>query len=261
MSARWVSRFAPTPSGFLHEGNLLNLLLIQKAVTTFNGALRLRVDDLDRERFRMEYLEDIFRNLEWLNIQWTLGPKSTEDHQKNHSQHLRIDQYKKALEKLTKSGHTFNCACTRKELHDINQYPGTCRNLGLDGQEAPVVRLNHEESFVLWTRADLPAYQLACVVDDYEHGTNLIVRGEDLKESSHYQSILRSILYPELSKTLVYHHPLITAGEEKLSKSHLKSTLAPVYRRFASIDHLKDVIEFDRHWINLERFLVENLTL
>ena len=74
-----VSRIAPTPSGFLHLGNAFNFLLTSKFVRARKGTLILRIDDADSTRSRPEYIEDIFRSLEWLGIEWDRGPSGPDD--------------------------------------------------------------------------------------------------------------------------------------------------------------------------------------
>jgi glutamyl-tRNA synthetase len=124
------TRLAPTPSGFLHLGNGASFVATWALARAFGGQILLRIDDLDAERMRPEYVEDIFRTLDWLGLDWDEGPFSVEDFSRNWSQHLRLDMYEKALSDLKKMGNLYACTCSRKDikLHSKNGlYPNTCR--------------------------------------------------------------------------------------------------------------------------------------
>lgn len=124
------TRLAPTPSGFLHLGNGASFVATWALARAFGGQILLRIDDLDAERMRPEYVEDIFRTLDWLGLDWDEGPFSVADFSQNWSQHLRLDVYEKALSDLKKTGNLYACNCSRKDirLNSINGlYPNTCR--------------------------------------------------------------------------------------------------------------------------------------
>ncbi|MFM8896894.1 MAG: glutamate--tRNA ligase family protein, partial [Actinomycetales bacterium] len=78
-SAEATTRFAPTPSGFLHEGNAVNFLLVQRLADALGATVLLRIDDMDVDRLRDEYVEDIFEVLHWLGLQWQAGPIDAAD--------------------------------------------------------------------------------------------------------------------------------------------------------------------------------------
>ena len=125
------TRLAPTPSGFLHIGNGASFVATWALARACEGKILLRIDDLDAERMRPEYIEDMFKTLDWLGLDWDEGPFSVEDFFKNWSQHLRLDAYEKALNDLVKTGHIYTCSCSRKDirLNSTNSlYPNTCRN-------------------------------------------------------------------------------------------------------------------------------------
>lgn len=243
------SRIAPTPSGFLHLGNAVNFLLVWVMVRARGGALKLRIDDADAARTRPEYVEDIFRQLEWLGITWDEGPQSPDEFYRRHSQLLRVDRYHQTVELLRQEGHVFACTCSRSLLRSAGSsvYPGTCRGraappgeefaLRLQVPEETVVRVQDTVvplgrrmgDFVVWRRDDAPAYQLASVVDDIDGRINLIVRGEDLLESTAAQLFLAAKLKDAGSflDAAFYHHPLVAdAGGRKLSKSQNAHSLA-----------------------------------
>lgn len=247
------TRIAPTPSGYLHEGNLLNFLLVDHYCRMTGATLRLRIDDLDRARMRAEYLEDIFRQLEWLGIRVDEGPSDPKDFEQNYSQRHRHIMYEESLSKLQKAGAPyFWCRCSRKEvaLHSPDgRYPGTCRDLGLDREEAPICRLKDEGEmgdFVLWTREGYAAYQLASVVDDLLDQVDLVIRGDDLRPSSAVQAKILTWLAPE-KELKVWHHPLLLDRGQKMSKSQQGSDARPCSQRFRSVKELKQAISFSTH--------------
>lgn len=250
------SRLAPTPSGYLHLGNAVNFLLTWRAVRLAGGVLRLRIDDLDSDRCRPEYIEDIFRQLEWLGLDWDEGPAGPDDFQRHYSQRLRLDRYRQALAELAERAQLFVCTCSRKQIQQrapAGIYPGTCRNLRhrASGAHALRIRVGPETvvpvggleielaqalgDFVLWRRDGQPAYQLASLVDDLDDRINLIVRGEDLRLSTAAQLFLAEKLgRPEFARCRFHHHPLLP-GENgrKLSKSDGALSLAALRQQGA----------------------------
>ena len=125
MTAIERTRFAPTPSGYLHLGNAFNFLLIDKFAKEKNAEISLRIDDLDATRSRDEYLVDIFETLEWLDLSYEHGPRGVDDFKRNYSQSLKKEYYREQLKKLN---GLFACSCTRSDIKKISQdgiYPGT----------------------------------------------------------------------------------------------------------------------------------------
>lgn len=251
------SRLAPTPSGYLHLGNAVNFLHTWLLVRQAGGTLKLRIDDLDSERCRPEYIDDIFRQLDWLGLDWDAGPGSPDDFTRHHSQRLRLDRYREALELLRAGDSLFACTCSRKAILQRSPgglYPGTCRQLNLRPAEPHAWRLRVEPGsvlevggvaleleremgdFVVWRRDDRPAYQLASLVDDCDDRSNLIVRGEDLRASTGAQLYLAAQLgWPEFVRTRFVHHPLLAAPDgRKLSKSDDALSLAALRERGAT---------------------------
>lgn len=222
-------RLAPTPSGYLHAGNAINFLLNQEAARSQPGArLLLRIDDLDADRKRPEFVQDVFDTLAWLGIGWDEGPRSTGDFEQNWSQHLRLGLYQKLLQKLEKQGLVFACRKSRKDLAPFGgAYPPEFRaqNLPLD---VPDVAWRVATppgfpmpDFIVRRRDGLPAYQIASLADDVHFGITHIVRGEDLRASTAAQLFLAEKLgLTDFLKIRFWHHPLLTNAEgEKLSKS------------------------------------------
>jgi glutamyl-tRNA synthetase len=258
-----ITRIAPTPSGFLHAGNGLSFLFTYALARAQGDQILLRIDDLDAARTRVDYLDDIFRTLDWLDISWDLGPVSVVDFQKNWSQHHRLPLYQAALEVLkndTQSGQVYACTCSRKQIQetsDTGLYPRTCRHrhIPFDAQDAAwrikidatekaqfknfdfqyrnfkretVVLADTVGDFVVQQKNQFPAYQLASVVDDSHFGITRIVRGQDLWCSTAAQiHLARHLNLASFQQIAFYHHPILTdALGHKLSKSKGANALA-----------------------------------
>lgn len=274
------SRLAPTPSGLLHLGNAFSFWETWLAVRASGGTLRLRVDDLDASRSKPEWVEALFRDLEWLQLDWDLGPEGPEALAALHSQQLRLERYRQLLKRLRDHGLLYACDCTRRQLREASptgSYPGTCRRRNLpledpevawrvrmaDAQEERILRYQDEagasrtasapaEDFVVRRRDGIPAYQIASLADDEADGINWIVRGQDLEESTGRQLWLaqRAGCSGFLQARFHHHALLLDDSGSKLSKSKgalaLSSlresgvTLAELRRRFARWSGLPD---------------------
>ena len=244
MAATPKARLAPTPSGYLHRGNLANFLL--NARLGEGGELLLRIDDLDRARFRPEYLEDIFRVVERLQLPVTEGPSGPEDFERNWSQRHRMSRYQEALAQLRDHPAVFACPCTRRELaYGGHAYDCPAAGIDLDRpgvnwrvatRDLPpvvvpdsvraegfhVVTHSAIPEFVIRKKDGTPSYQLACVVDDLLFSVNRVGRGQDLLPSTAAQAVLADLLRycPLFERISFVHHPLLLATDGgKLSKS------------------------------------------
>ncbi|MCK5883607.1 MAG: hypothetical protein KAG61_07960 [Bacteriovoracaceae bacterium] len=228
-----ISRIAPTPSGNLHLGNAYNFAYTYILTKSQKGLLHLRIDDIDGERTRLEYIENIFRTLEWLKIDWDFGPLTPDDFTTSYSQLDKIDHYRKILKTIERE--TYPCCCTRKGIKEKYQdgiYRGACKDEKIDYIAGSTsLRLNipeKEESFrnmghpVVWRKDDIPSYQLVSVIEDEEMKINTIVRGEDLIDSTHIQLFLANRLsYTHFRNATFKHHPLLLdSNGKKLSKSN-----------------------------------------
>jgi len=243
-----LTRIAPTPSGFLHLGNAYSFLLTQALAKKHGAKILLRIDDLDRERYRPEYVQDIFDTLDFLEIQIDLGPKSVSELESEWSQVHRMQRYEEALAKLRTTGKVFSCDCSRNKIQQIDPrgyYLGQCldRRIPLDKPdtawrvntleadftqftEYPNFRktdlIPEETAFYVVRKKDrLPAYHLTSVVDDLQFGVDLIVRGKDLYASTLAQLDLARLLGEEkFTQSTFLHHELIKgSNQSKLSKS------------------------------------------
>ncbi|PIQ63034.1 MAG: tRNA glutamyl-Q synthetase [Bacteroidetes bacterium CG12_big_fil_rev_8_21_14_0_65_60_17] len=262
MGKKIITRFAPTPSGFLHMGNVWNLLLVEHIAREQEARLWLRIDDLDRARYRRAYTEDIFCVAAWLDIGFDGGPENATDFEANWSQRHRMQSYQEALHALVANGNVFACTCSRRDVAAASSqgiYPGTCLHAGIP-LDAPDVAWrfrtpgmcagsSREAIHPIVRRRDgAPAYHIATIVDDVNMGMTHIVRGRDLATSTQLQRVLADAMggeFKKFSRIRFYHHDLLTTpGGAKLSKSagsgarSLLSEDAPpaedIRRRFAT---------------------------
>lgn len=242
------TRIAPTPSGFLHVGNLLSFALTAGMARRHGASILLRIDDLDRQRMRREYLDDIFETLRFADIPWDEGPADTDDFLRGWSQTRRLSLYREALDHLRSEDVVFGCSCSRSDLvlaAPDGTYPGTCLSRphaldepgmawrltgvptvpvsmrspdgGEDGHHLP----GDMRHLVVRRRDGEPSYQLASVVDDLHFGVDLVVRGEDLFPSTLAQLYLAGLMPANRFRESAFlHHPLLRGAEGvKLSKS------------------------------------------
>ena len=238
-----TGRFAPSPSGRMHLGNVFSAMLAWLSVRSQNGEMVLRIEDLDPDRCRPEYAETLKADLQWLGLDWD---------REQTPQSLRTAAYAKEFDKLADLGLVYPCYCTRGELHAASAphasdgrvlYAGTCRHL-TEAQRAektkkPAWRLQVPDRAYAFTdglqgyftenlaaecgdfiirRADgVYAYQLAVVTDDADGGVTQVVRGMDLLDSTPRQLYLYELLGKQAPE--FYHVPLLTAPDgRRLSK-------------------------------------------
>lgn len=256
---RMRTRLAPTPSGFLHIGNLYNFLLTKRVADELDLELRLRIDDLDAFRLRDEYVEDIFRCLQWLGIEWAGSTQSMDEYRAHIDRPGRIDHYYERLEAMIHAGlPAFVCKCSRRELSRDARCEKGCQSQDLrvvEGKTAVRVHVPPSEvgdamgDFVVWRREDLPAYQLQSLIDDDEQAITHIVRGEDLLDSTLAQRYLAQFLENSTFNDIrFFHHGLVTAPNgTKLSKSQGTDRLELTGELLTDLrDMVADtVIEFD----------------
>ena len=238
-----VGRFAPSPSGRMHFGNIFAALLAWLYARYDNGEFLLRIEDLDPERCRAAYAEQLRDDLRWLGLDWD---------REGQRQSERSEIYREAFSQLEKKGLVYPCYCTRGELHAASAphasdgtpiYAGTCRAL-TDAERAQKTRrpawrivvpdcvyafedglqgyreenLQRECGDFIIRRSDgVYAYQLAVVVDDAAMGVTQVVRGSDLLGSTPRQLYL----YEQLGLTppQFFHVPLLLSPDgRRLSK-------------------------------------------
>lgn len=228
-SGGYRGRFAPSPTGLLHLGNLQTALLSWLAARQAGGDWLLRIDDLDTPRNRAGAIEAIQSDLRWLGLEWD-GPVLLQSE--------RRGLYHSWLSWLRRSGRLFACRCSRRELADQPIYPGFCRqaahNWGWQRQRLPSWRLRvadddpHGSGDVVLRRADgFIAYQLATVIDELSFGINEVVRGADLREALPAQRSIFAALGEAPPR--FRHGPLLCdANGQKLSKREASAGLKPL---------------------------------
>ena len=254
-----VGRFAPTPSGRMHLGNVFAAMVAWLSVRSRGGHLVLRMEDLDTARTSAEFAETLRDDLRWLGLTWDL---------ETDPQSRRSDVYDRYFDQLERLGLLYPCFCTRSQLHNVNAphlsdgtyvYPGTCR--GLSQQERNAFgrsgawrvqvpdrvysltdlcqgefsqNLTAECGDFVVRRADgVYVYQLAVTVDDGESGVTEVVRGMDLLGSAPRQMYLQELLgfpHPQYG-----HVPmLLSADGRRLSKRDRDLDLGALRQRMTA---------------------------
>ena len=200
-----VGRFAPSPTGRMHLGNLFTALLSWLSVRKSGEKWILRIEDLDPQRSRPEYARQIEDDLCWLGLDWDEGGLEDKGTSGPYRQSLRGENYEAYLRKLQSTGYTYPCFCSRADImatqapHQSDGriiYGGRCRPAALpcfetprrDNERPPAVRLYVPDRQRAW------AYQLAVVVDDALMGVTEVVRGNDLLLSAAQQIYLYGLL-------------------------------------------------------------------
>jgi len=250
-----TGRFAPSPSGRIHLGNILCCLLAWLSARQQGGQVVLRIEDLDTARCPRRYADQMEDDLRWLGLEWDQGP-TVGGPDGPYYQSQRTALYQAAVDRLETMGLVYPCFCTRAELHAASAphredgqviYPGTCRDLtpvqaaakAAESGRAPALRLRvppeewgftdghmgpySEElgrdcgDFLLRRSDGMFAYQLAVVVDDAAMGVTEVVRGADLLTSTPRQLYLYHLLGLEAPRFC--HFPLLLAPDgRRLSK-------------------------------------------
>jgi glutamyl-Q tRNA(Asp) synthetase len=252
-----VTRFAPSPTGYLHLGHVYSAMQGWRAARACGGSFLLRLEDIDRGRCRDEYAAAIIEDLAWLGLDWD-GPV------RRQSEHFA--DYRAALDRLEALGVLYPCFCTRREIAaEIRAagaapqgetgppYPGTCRRLGaaeravrrragrdyalridlaraltltgrldwieeVDGASRRIDADPAPLGDVVLARKDIPAsYHLAVTLDDALQGVTLVTRGADLALATHIHRVLQALL--DLPTPRYRHHRLLTdAAGRRLAK-------------------------------------------
>jgi glutamyl-Q tRNA(Asp) synthetase len=249
----FVTRFAPSPTGYLHRGHAFSALTAHEAAQAAGGRFILRIEDIDHTRCRPEFETAIYEDLAWLGLEW-------EEPVRRQSQHMA--DYSAALRDLSERGLTYRCFRTRREIAEaIGAAPHGPMEVFLGGplppdEEARRVEAGEPYAWrlslaaaeralggfealtfvergegpggehgliaanpalggdVLLTRKDVGvAYHLAVVVDDALQGVSEVIRGQDLFEAAHVQRLLQALL--ALPTPAYRHHRLLTGPDGK----------------------------------------------
>lgn len=273
MSSTIVTRFAPSPTGFLHPGHAYSALFSFEAARKNGGRFLVRIEDIDFTRCRVEFEQSIYEDLKWLGLVWEIPVRRQSEH---------LSDYLAAAEQLRSRGLLYPCFCTRKDIQrEIDAaggaphgfegplYPGTCRSLSEDERQSRIaagetcaLRLDVDravaevESNLDWidldrglqkakpqllgdvvlVRKDIGcSYHLAVVVDDALQEVTLIARGEDLFDATHLQRLLQALL--GLKTPEYHHHPLMCDSHgRRLAKRDDAETLRSLRLRGVKSD-------------------------
>lgn len=245
-----ITRFAPSPTGYLHLGHAYSACLAARAAGP-DGSFLLRLEDIDATRCTQTFRDAVIEDLHWLGLRW---PEPVR-YQSHH-----LDDYAAALTTLRDRGLLYPCFCTRRdilaEIGDIHRaphgpdgphYPGTCRSLSpteqtdrMSGGQPYALRLNMTEALrqisdplrwhdsragwqtaspqmfgdVVLARKDTPtSYHLAVTLDDARQGITLVTRGEDLFAATHIHRLLQALF--DLPVPSYDHHPLLCGPDGK----------------------------------------------
>ena len=230
-----LTRFAPSPTGYLHLGHVVNAIYVWGLARAAGGRVLLRIEDHDRLRSRREYESAILDDLAWLGFEADSGRtpllRQSEDDR----------PYEDALARLRRSHHVYACDCSRKAIGG-GRYPGTCRTRNLEERPDRGLRVAIEpgaESFVdglLGPQVQSPAdefgdlllrdrdghwtYQFAVTVDDLRQEITDVIRGTDLQSSTGRQIRLARMLGRAAPPRFTHHPLLLNETGEKLSKSN-----------------------------------------
>lgn len=246
----FITRFAPSPTGYLHLGHAVNAIWVWGIARAWGGRVLLRIEDHDRTRCRPEYERALLDDLDWLGLNPDIAPAETFRGGPSEWRQSDCDaHYERALDALTEAGAAYVCACSRRDIasevpdvfNDETRYPGTCRALRLEPRKGlgwRAIMAEGEEAFDdlrLGSRRQSPArqcgdvlvrdrlgqwtYQFAVTVDDMRHRVDLVIRGEDLLASAGRQIRLARLLGREVAPRFLHHPLILKPSGEKLSKA------------------------------------------
>jgi len=257
-----TTRFAPSPTGYLHLGHAHSALTAWRRARVTGGRFLLRIEDIDRTRCRPEFTAAIMEDLAWLGLDWDGEVRIQSEH---------LPDYRAVLDRLDARGLLYPCFCTRADIkREIGEsqsaphapdgsliYPGLCRGLssaeqtqriesGLSyalrlkttksvsevptltfNEETDGVRTAHPDSFgdIVLARKDSPAsYHLCVTHDDALQGVTLVTRGEDLKPATDIQVLLQALM-GWLTPTYAHHKLLTDSTGRRLAKRDRAATL------------------------------------
>ena len=237
-----VTRFPPSPTGFMHVGNARTAIFNWLYARRMKGKFILRIEDTDTERSTQEAIDAIFEALAWLGIDWDEGP---------FYQTKRLDIYNSYLERLIDSGQAYYCTCSPEDIEAMRQkamatggkpkYDGTCRHKGLAKTQGSVMRLkaplsgttvvedvvkgnivfqNDElDDFILCRSDGIPTYNYAVVIDDMTMQVNTVIRGDDHVMNTPKQILIYNAL--DCPLPIFGHVPMVLGTDKsRFSKRH-----------------------------------------
>ncbi|MEO7360514.1 MAG: glutamate--tRNA ligase family protein [Gemmatimonadaceae bacterium] len=246
----WRTRFAPAPTGYLHLGHVVNALHVWGTARAYDGRVLLRVEDHDQSRSRKECEFAILDDLDWLGLTPDVG--TTTEFRNAATLHRQSDKrahYESVLHELSARNLEYGCTCTRKDIAEITgevfgeeaRYPGRCARALPAHTDAIARRLRVEDrvesfddirlgvqshrpamqcgDFLLRDRNNNFTYQFCVTIDDWDQHIDLVIRGEDLLQSTGRQLQLARALGRVNPPTFLHHTLLLREDGLKLSKS------------------------------------------
>lgn len=254
-----VTRFAPSPNGYLHLGHAFSAIVAHDLAKEQGGRFVLRIEDIDGARSRTDMADAIREDLEWLGLSWEEVP----------AQSTRLTSYKAAAQILRERGLLYPCTCTRSDIQAAKPqmgpmgaiYPGTCRGCYIAPADKAIWRLDMVKAqaevgdlnwcdavsgeqkmaphllgdVVLWRKDEPASYHLAATIDDAADGVTLVTRGRDLFAATHVHRLLQALL--GLPVPQWHHHGIVLDVQgKKLAKSRGSASLAE--RRKLGVDGL-----------------------
>lgn len=237
-----ITRFPPSPTGYLHVGGARTALFNWLYARKNKGKFVLRIEDTDAARSTQASVDAIFEAMEWLGLYWDEGP---------YFQTRRFDIYREYLQRLLDSGDAYYCTCSPEEVEEMREkamaagakpkYDGRCRQRGLGKTEGAVIRFKapitgttvvedaikgnivfqnaEQDDFVICRSDGTPTYNFVVVVDDITMGINTIIRGDDHVMNTPKQILLYRALKAPLP--LFGHVPMVLGKDKtRLSKRH-----------------------------------------
>ncbi len=267
-----ITRFAPSPTGYLHLGHAASAIAAHDFARANNGVFLLRIEDIDQGRCRPDFIEAIYEDLTWLGLTW---------HRPVRIQSQHFGDYHAALEKLRAQHLLYPCFCSRADIAaatsaphgpDGRLYPGTCKHLSnstariaagephawrlhvdraqaaagpLSWQDAHSGRIRADPASlgdVVLARKETPtSYHLAVTVDDALQGVTHVVRGTDLFHATHMHRLLQALL--DLPTPTYQHHALLLGPDGKrLSKREASLSLQELRRSGVSSAEIRALI-------------------
>jgi glutamyl-Q tRNA(Asp) synthetase len=261
MTTKFITRFAPSPTGRLHLGHAWSAMLAHDAARLAGGCFALRIEDIDQSRCRAEFVDLIYEDLRWLSLDWD-GEVMV--------QSQRMDIYSEALATLEAMGLLYRCICTRADLAQAASapqgamgtiYPGTCKHLAIrdtvdkpwswrlnvakamartgllrwrDQYAGDVIAAPQQLGDVILARKDIgTSYHLAVTIDDAAQDVTDVVRGQDLFAATHIHRLLQALL--DLPTPRYHHHALILDdGGNRLAKRSASPSIAALRESGAS---------------------------
>ena len=237
-----VTRFPPSPTGYLHVGGARTALFNWLYARHMKGRFVLRIEDTDTKRSTQASVDAIFEALEWLGIDWDDGP---------YFQSKRLDIYQTYIQELLDSGHAYYCICSQEKIDAMRKealaaggkpkYDGTCRDKGLAKTANAVIRFkapitgstivkdiikgnivfqnSEQDDFIICRSDGTPTYNFVVVVDDITMGINTVIRGDDHLNNTPRQIMLYNALKSPLP---AFGHVPMVLGKDRtrLSKRH-----------------------------------------